>query len=91
MPIHSDVYTLGTAIPTLIAPLDSMEQEVHVKNETKSSNEYVYIGGTDVAIGSSFYIDPGEELTFKLGPGDQLFAVSDPDALVVGVLRITQD
>jgi len=73
MPIHSDVYTLSNVTPTLIAPLDSMTQEVHIKNETKSSNEYIYIGGPDVAIGSSFYIDPGEELTFMLGPSAMLW------------------
>jgi hypothetical protein len=36
------------------------------------------------------HIDPGETIQFDLGPGDRLFAVSDPAGLVVGVLDIRQ-
>jgi hypothetical protein len=88
MPVHSDVYTLtlGTAIQ--IVPADNMAQEVTLHNMTKSSNEYIHIGGPDVTVNNSIHIDPGATISFTLRPSDSLWAVSDPGGLEVGVLRI---
>ncbi len=91
MPIHSDVYTLSNTTPTLVVPFDSMEQQVQLHNMTKSSNEYIFLGGSDVSTTNSIHIDPGETVTLNLGPSDELFAVSNPNGLELGVLRITQD
>ena len=88
MPVHSDVYTLtlGTAIQ--IVPADNMAQEVTLHNMTKSSNQYIHIGGPDVTVNNSIHIDPGATISFTLRPSDSLWAVSDPGGLEVGVLRI---
>lgn len=91
MPIHNAVFTLSNTTPTKVVPLDSMEQEVHLHNMTKSSNEYIHLGDSNVSTSNSIHIDPGESVTLNLGPSDELYAVSDPNGLELGVLRITQD
>jgi len=91
MPIHNDLITLSSATATAVVPTDNMEQVVHLHNMTKSSNEYIYLGNADMTLTNSIHIDPGETVTYHLGAGDELFAMSDPDGLELGVLRITQD
>jgi len=91
MPIHNDLITLSNTSPTLIVPNDNMEQVVHLHNMTKSSNEYIHLGNAEMTLSNSLHIDPGETVTYQVGPGDELFAMSDPNGLDVGVLRITQD
>jgi len=91
MPIHNDNITLSNTAATLVVPNDSMEQVVHLHNMTKSSNEYIHLGNADMTLNNSLHIDPGETVTYHLGPGDELYAMSDPNGLEIGVLRITQD
>ena len=91
MPIQNDIKTLSDTTATLVCPNDSMEQVVHLHNMTKSSNEYIHLGNADMTLTNSIHIDPGETVTYHLGAGDELFAMSDPDGLELGVLRITQD
>ena len=91
MPIQNDIKTLSDTTATLVCPNDSMEQVVHLHNMTKSSNEYIHLGNADMTLTNSIHIDPGETVTYHLGAGDELYAMSDPDGLELGVLRITQD
>jgi len=91
MPIQNDIKTLSDTTATLVCPNDSMEQVVHLHNMTKSSNEYIHLGNADMTLTNSIHIDPGETVTYHLGAGDELFAMSNPDGLELGVLRITQD
>jgi len=91
MPLTHNIYTLGTALATRIVAPQNMSQEVHLHNMTKSSNQYIYLGGAAVTITNSIHIDPGESLALTLGPGDDLWAVSDPNGLEVGVLVVKQD
>jgi len=90
MPVHNNLITLGTAAQ-LVVPNNNMEQEVHLHNMTKSSNEYIHLGNADMTLANSLHIDPGESIQINLGPGDELYALSDPDGLELGILRITQD
>ncbi len=91
MPIHNDLITLSNTAATLVVENDNMPQEVHLHNMTKSSNEYIHLGNADMTLANSLHIDPGETVTYTIPPGDELFAMSDPDGLELGVLRITQD
>ena len=88
MPIVSAVFTLSDTTATRIVQADVMPHQVTLHNMTKSNNQYVHIGGPGVTDANSIHIDPGETLTITLGPLDELYAVSDPDGLVVGVLDI---
>jgi hypothetical protein len=83
---HSQV-TLGTAATEIVGH-DNMPHEVILHNMTKSSNSYIFYGGSAVSTTNAPHIDPGETIQFTLGPEDRLFAVSDPAGLVVGVMDI---
>ena len=84
--IHRQV-TLGTAATEIVGH-DNMPHEVILHNMTKSSNQYIFYGGSAVSTSNAPHIDPGETIQFTLGPEDRLFAVSDPAGLVVGVMDI---
>jgi hypothetical protein len=85
MSIYTDNVTLGiTAVK--IVPTFSQPQDVVLHNMTKSSNEYIFVGGSDVDTDNSIHIDPGENLYLTLPPGDDLWAVSDPAGLEVGII-----
>ncbi len=87
MPLVHRQTTLGTAA-TEIVGYDNMPHDVILHNMTKSSNSYIFYGGSDVSTTNAPHIDPGETIQFTLQPGDRLFAVSDPAGLVVGVMDI---
>jgi hypothetical protein len=91
MPIVSAVFTLSNGTATKIVEPATMPHHVTLHNMTKSSNEYVHIGGPGVTDANSIHIDPGETLNLTLGPGDELYAVSDPGGLVVGVLDVRKN
>lgn len=82
--------TLGTAAIEIVGH-DNMPHDVILHNMTKSSNSYIFYGGSDVSTTNAPHIDPGETLKLTLRPGDRLYAVSDPDGLVVGVLDIRKN
>jgi len=83
--IYSDNVTLGTAAVKIV-PSFSNPQHVVLHNITKSSNEYIFVGGSAVATDNSIHIDPGDNLYLTLPPGDDLWAVSDPAGLEVGII-----
>lgn len=86
MPIDQNVYTLSAVTPTMIAKPDNQVQEVHLHNQTKSSNAYIHIGNENVTTTNSMHMDPGESKVLHLRPLDALYAVSDPEGLEIGVL-----
>jgi hypothetical protein len=88
MPIVSSVFTLSNTTATKIVEPSVMPHHATLHNMTKSSNSFVNIGGADVTTSNSIHIDPGETVTIRLGPGDELYAVSNPNGLTVGVLDV---
>jgi len=90
MPIYNNLVTLGTAAQ-LVVPPRPMGQEVHLHNMTKSSNEYIHVGGPGITVNNSVHMDPGQSMVITLGPGDDLYALSDPSGLELGILAVIQD
>ena len=88
MPVQSSVYTLGGTVATRVVTPDNMPQQVILHNMTKSSNEYIHIGPSTVTTANSIHLDPGQTIDMVLGPLDDLWAVSDPSGLELGVLTI---
>ena len=82
--------TLGTAATEIVGH-DNMPHDVILHNMTKSSNEYIFYGGPDITTTNAPHIDPGETIQFTLRPGDRLYALSDPDGLVVGLMDIRKN
>ena len=88
MPIVTRQVTLSKTTPTEIVGHDNMPHDVILHNMTKSSNSFVHYGNASMSLTNSPHIDPGETIQFTLRPGDRLFAMSDPNWLVVGVMDI---
>lgn len=89
--IVNAVFTLSNTTPTKIVEASTLPQEVHLHNMTKSSNEFIHIGGSGVTLANSIHLDPGESKVINLKGGQDLYAMSDPNGLVLGVLTIRQD
>lgn len=89
MIVHNS-FTLTSGTATEVAGPSTQRQTVHLHNLTKSSNQYIYIGGPDVTTSNSIHLDPGESKEIHLEPLDSLFAVSDPSGLNLGVLIVRQ-
>ena len=90
MTIVTRQVTLGTAATEIVGH-DNMPHDIILHNMTKSSNQFIFYGGANVSTTNSPHIDPGETISFTLGPDDRLFAVSDPAGLVVGVMDIRKN
>jgi Neuraminidase (sialidase) len=90
MPVASAVHTLSDTTATQIVNPDNMIQRVTLHNMSKSSNQYIFIGTETVTTTNAIHIDPGETMQLQLRPNDDLWAVSNPDGLDVGVLVVTK-
>jgi len=92
MPIRNALIILSDTTPTQIVGADNMPHDVILHNMTKSSNEYIFITGSSATAGTStIHMDPGQTLYMTLQPDDEIWAVSDPDGLEVGVLDIRKN
>jgi hypothetical protein len=87
--ILTDLITL-TATPQEVVGPATQRQVVHLHNQNKSSNNYIYIGNQTVSTTNSVHLDPGESKILTLEPHDTLWAVSDPSGLELGVLIVRQ-
>jgi hypothetical protein len=88
--ITSNSFTLSETVRTKVVTASTLPQEVHLHNATKSSNEYIHIGGPEMTIANSLHLDPGESKVLQLMPGDDMYAMSDPDGLILHVFTIRQ-
>ena len=91
MPIKTAQFTLGSAVKTLIAPNDTMSQTVCIHNHEHSQNSTIYVGGSDLTLSNGIHTRAGETSHIQIGPGDELYAISDTGDVEIHVLRVTQD
>lgn len=90
MPIENRKVVCSSTVAQRIVGADNMPHHVTLHNATKSSNEYIYVGGGSAVanVTHGIHIDPGETLQLELGPNDELWATSDPDGLSVQVMDV---
>ena len=75
-----------------IVGADNMPHRAILHNATKSSNEYIYIGGSSaVSTTNTLHMDPGDTLNLTLRPNDELWAIADPGGLELGVIDIRKN
>lgn len=93
MAVTSYEVTLSNVTPTIVARQHNMPHDVVLHNMTKSSNEYVYIAGSsaEASLTNNIHIDPGQTIYVTLRPGDELWGLSDPNGLNVGVLDVRKN
>ena len=85
--------TCSETVAQRIVGSDNMPHRAVLHNATKSSNEYVWIGGSSAVAGTAdgMHIDPGQTIYVDLAPNDELWATSTPDGLVVQVLDMRRN
>jgi hypothetical protein len=91
MTLATAQFELDLTAPTKIVTASVNPQFVTLHNMTKSSNEYIYFGAANVSTTNSPHIDPGDTIKLHLLPLEELYAVSDPADLVVGVMTQKQN
>jgi len=76
-----------------IVGADNMPHRAVLHNATKSSNEYIWVGGSSAVAGTAagMHIDPGQTIYVDLAPNDELWATSTPDGLIVQVLDMRRN
>jgi hypothetical protein len=87
--ILTNLVTL-TATPQQVVGPATQRQVIHLHNQNKSSNNYIFVGNQTVSTTNSIHLDPGESKTITIEPLDTLWAVSDPVGLELGVLIVRQ-
>jgi len=91
MPIFSQQFSIGT-VPSLVVSDQGMSQDVHFYNAEKSENDDIFLGGSaGVTISTGHHLAHRTALTVTVGPGDQLWAVSDENDRTLTVLNVRQD
>ena len=93
MALVSRAVTCSDTVAKRIVGADNMPHRAILHNATKSSNEYIYIGGSSAVANTTtgMHIDPGQTIYVDLAPNDELWAISDPDELVVQVLDMRRN
>jgi len=90
MTIYSAQHTLGTAAARIVPP-STQPQEVHLHNMSKSSNQFVHVGNQNITLSNSIHLDPGESRIINLQASQDLWGISDPSGIKVGVLAVRKD
>jgi len=93
MALVSRKVTCSNVTPQRIVGADNMPHRAILHNATKSSNEYIWIGGSSATAGtaSGLHIDPGQTIYVDFAPNDELWATSTPNGLVVQVLDMRRN
>jgi hypothetical protein len=77
MPLQTAQYTVGTAAIKVLSS-QSNPTQVILHNANKSSNNYIWFGGSSaVTTSTGIHLDNGEDYQFVLQPGNELWAISD--------------
>ena len=93
MALESRKVTCSDTVAQRIVGADNMPHRAVLHNATKSSNEYIYIGGSSAVANTThgMHIDPGQTIYVDLAPNDEIWATSDPDGLEVQVLDMRRN
>ena len=77
MALQTAQYTVGTAAIKVLSA-QSNPTQVILHNANKSSNNYIWFGGSSaVTTSTGIHLDNGEDYQFVLQPGNELWAISD--------------
>jgi hypothetical protein len=91
MPVVSQRFTLSNTAVTRVVTATTQPQLVQLHNASKSSNNFIMIGGSNVTTANGYHIDNAESIQITLMPNDELYAVSDPNGLELHVLAVKQN
>jgi hypothetical protein len=91
MPISTAQFILTENSPLQIVRPDRMNQHVCIHNHEHSSNSEIYIGNSTVTTTTGIHSVATQTSLLTIGPGDDLWAVSDTSGVEIQVLVVKQD
>jgi hypothetical protein len=91
MPITTAQFTLTANTPRQIVAPDRMNQHVCIHNHEHSANSEIYIGNSTVTTATGIHAVATQTSMLTIGPGDDLWAVSDTNNVEMQVLVVKQD
>ena len=91
MPISTAQFTLTANVRRQIVTPDRMNQHVCIHNHEHQLNKEIYIGNSTVTVTTGIHSVATQTSMITIGPGDDLWAVSDDNNVVIHVLVVKQD
>jgi hypothetical protein len=91
MPITTQQFTLAENVRQRIVVPDVNSQHVCIHNHEHSQNSEIYIGNATVTTSTGIHAVATQTSMITIGPGDDLWAISDTDGVEMQVLFIKQD
>ena len=91
MPLSTAQFTLTANVARQIVAPDRMSQHVCIHNHEHSQNSEIYIGNATVTTSTGIHAVATQTSMITIGPGDDLWAISDTDGVEMQVLVIKQD
>jgi hypothetical protein len=86
MSLRTKQLTIGTTAVSVLGPQPNQVRLV-LHNAEKSSNEFIWIGGSDaVTTSTGYHMDPMETIEITLDTGNQVWAVTDAGTKPLHVL-----
>jgi hypothetical protein len=77
MALQTKQVTVGTSVVSVFPPQPNQVRLV-LHNAEKSSNEFIWIGGSNaVTTSTGYHLDPMETLEIILDTGNQVWAITD--------------
>jgi hypothetical protein len=91
MPITTAQFTLTANTARQIVPPDTMSQHVCIHNHEHNANKEIYIGNSSVTTTTGIHAVATQTSMITIGAGDDLWAVSAENGVVIQVLVVKQD
>ena len=86
MALQTKQVTVGTSVVSVFTPQPNQVRLV-LHNAEKSSNEFIWIGGSNaVTTSTGYHLDPMETIEIILDTGNQVWAISDKPGKKLHVL-----
>jgi hypothetical protein len=77
MALKTKQVTVGTSVVSVLEPQPN-QVRLLVHNAEKSSNEFIWLGGSNaVTTSTGYHLDPMETIEIILDTGNQVWAISD--------------
>lgn len=90
MTLYNSAITLGTAAQVVV-PGGTSPVKVYLHNMEHAASRFIHLGGSGITTANSVHLDPSAAVNLVLNRTESLYAFSDPDGCVLGILYQTMD
>lgn len=91
MPISTAQFTLTANVARQIVQPDRMPQHVCIHNHEHAQNKQIFIGNSTVTTTTGIHAVATQTSMIMIGPGDDLWAISDENNVQIHILVVKQD